>query len=548
MRADGSTRLRRVLPLAALCLLAGWLGARGITSEAAVSLHGDMPKYLMNGVYMLDLLRDRPFGGLDTFIEYTRFYFARYPALSLGHHPPLLSALEVPSFALFGVSVAAARLVEVLSFLAAVAGLFLLVDELYGTAAAFFAGLFFVTSPMVVLLAQSVMSELPTLALILWSAYFLRRFCLTERRSALMAFAAAASLSLYAKQLAVFVFPAYLVMAVMALGVRRLLRRDVVVAVTLMGVAILPLVPMTLILSATNVSATVGLWEKSRATVPHILWAALHAQIMLPVMVAAAAGLVLALVRLDRRSVPFVVWIAGMAACLILAGQYEPDRHGLFWVPAIAALAGSVVSGWKSRAPALTAAGLLVVAGGVQLAAATHVELAGAAGYEDAARFVLASNPGPTVLFSGDVDTGFFTFFVRKHDVDRRLVVLRSDKILTTSFMGRPSIADRVTDPAEIYAALRRFGTRYVVIEERPSQSRVLEWLRTELHGPHFKARWAEPIGTRDPRLRGTSLVVYEYLDACPPDPNAILSMDLPIISRSVAVKLSELTARKYLR
>jgi Dolichyl-phosphate-mannose-protein mannosyltransferase len=539
---------RRLLPLTAVCLLAVSLGARGISSEAAVSLQGDMPKYLMNGVYMLDVLRDRPFGSLGTFVEYTQDYFARYPALSLGHHPPLVSVLDVPSYAIFGVSVASARVVELLALLAAVAGLFFLVEEYYGSTAALFASLFFATSPMVVTLTQSVMSEMPTMALIVWSAWCLRRFCVTERRAALIGFAALASLSLYAKQLAVFVFPAYLAVAVAALGVRRLLKRDVLVAVGLMTLVVLPLVPMTLVLSATNVSATIGLIENGRSPASKVLWTALHSQLVIPVMVAAAVGLVRAAWRRDQAFVLFVVWIGGMAACLIIAGQYEPERHGVFWVPAFAALAGSVVADVRSRRVAILATALLVAAGGVQVLAAAHVKVAGAGGYEDAARFVLVSNPGPTVLFSGDVDTGFFTFFIRKHDTSRRLVVLRSDKILTTSFMGRPSVADRVKDPAEIYAALRRFGTRYVVIEERPSKSRVLEWLRSELHGEHFKARWRAPIQTTDPRLRGTSLVVYEFLEACPPDPNAVLSMDLPIISRSVAVRLSDLTARKYLR
>lgn len=547
MPADRAGLVRR-LALATTCVVALCLGARGITNEATVSLHGDMPKYLMNGVYMLDLARDRPFDSVDMLLDYTRQYFARYPALSLGHHPPLVSAIEVPAFAVFGISIATARVVELVSIVAAVAGLFLLVELDFGTAAAFFASLIFATSQMVVLLAQSVMSEVPTLALIVWAGWFLRRFCAGERRADLMGFAVAAALSVYGKQLAIFVFPAYLVLALSALGLRRLLRRDVLVTVALMGVAVLPLVPMTLMLSPTNVSAAVGLIRQSRYSLVGLFWAALHNQLTIPAIGAAAAGLVLAVWRKDARGTWFLVWIGGMAVCLIIAGQYEPERHGIFWIPAFAALAGSLIAGWRTRTATATAAALLVAVTGVQATAASRVKVAGAGGYEDAARFVLASNPGPTVLFSGDVDTGYFTFFVRKHDAARRLVVLRSDKIFTTSFMGRPSIADRVSDPSQIDAALRRFGTRYVVIEERPSRSRVLEWLRTELHGPRFVERWRTTIETTDPRLRGTSLVVYEFVDACPPDPSAVLSMDLPIIGRSVSVRLSDLMSRKYLR
>lgn len=534
--------------LAGVCLLAVVLSARGITNESAVSLHGDMPKYLMNGVYMLDLLRDRPVGGVDTFLEYTRHYFARYPALSLGHHPPLTSALEVPMFAVFGISVAAARTLELFCLVAAVAGLFLLVRAYYGALVASLAGLFMATSPMIVLLGQSVLSEIPTLALVIWSAYFLQRFCATEQRWALVGFAAAATLSLYAKQLAIVVFPAYLLTAVTALGVRRLLGRDVVVAAAAIAIGAFPLVPMTLLLSTTNVSGTVAVWQRTQHAFGGVLRSALADQFSAPVLVVIAAGVVRAIVSRDGRALLFVAWGATGAAGIVLVGQYEPARHGIYWVPALCALAAASVTGWRSKAVTAVMAGLALAAAGHQTLAASRVSVVGAAGYEEAAQFVLASDPGSTVLFSGDVDTGFFTFFVRKHDADRALVVLRSDKILTTSFLGRPSVVDRITEPSEIYTALRRFGTRYVVIEDRPSRSSVQEWLRQELLSARFAERWRKPIGTTDPRLRGTSLAIYEFLDAGRPDPEAVLSMDLPIIGKSVAVKLSDLIARKYLR
>src|SRR6185369_12398386 len=140
------------------------------------------------------------------------------------------------------------------------------------------------------------------------------------------------------------------------------------------------------------------------------------------------------------------------------------------------------------------------------------------------------------------------TFFIRKHDPARRLVVLRSDKVLTTSRMFRPSVEDRISSPEEIYGVLHTFGTRYVVIEDRPSRSRVLEWLRQELHSSAFIERKRIPIGTTDSRLAGTSLVVYEFTDSTPPASDAVLDMHLPVIGQSVTVKLRDLIDRKYLR
>ena len=90
-----------------VCVVALVLAAKGITNEAAISMNGDMPRHLMNGVYFYDLMSD---GVPSDVMQHARRYFAQYPALTLGHHPVLLPLAEAPFFALFGISVASGRL------------------------------------------------------------------------------------------------------------------------------------------------------------------------------------------------------------------------------------------------------------------------------------------------------------------------------------------------------------------------------------------------------------------------------------------------------
>jgi hypothetical protein len=226
----------------------------------------------------------------------------------------------------------------------------------------------------------------------------------------------------------------------------------------------------------------------------------------------------------------------------------EPERYTVYMMPALCMLAGYVATGW-TRTP-MAVAGVAVVGSALawQVATAKTHPLPSAVGYEEAAEFVVNSDPGPSVLFSGDVDSGYFTFFVRKHDPARRLVVLRADKLLTTSFMTHTSVAERIKSPSEIYDILRSFGTKYVVIEDRPSEARVLDWLREEVRSPRFIERTRIPFGTSDRRLRGTSLAVYEYLECTPPDRNATFTVHIPLIGRSVSVPFRDLLDRKYLR
>ncbi len=535
--------------LLAVCALAVFSASAGIMDEGHVSLQGDMPRYMMNGAFVYDLIRDRPFSSPHAVVEYAQLYYARYPALSLGHHPPLLAAIEAAFYLPFGISVRSARLVETVSFAAAVAFLYLIVRRLYDWLTASFAAGLLATSPLLTELARSVLSEIPALALLVAAAFFLLRFCAGQRRSDLIGFVAAASLSLYAKQLAIFAFPAFAAMLVLTMGPRAFVRRDVLLATAAIAALSLPIVPLTLALSPTNVAITMSAPTYSAAArLGPIARSAFTSQFVPAVLVLAALGAAVGIARRDWRAVLFLVWTVSVFVCMRIAAPWEPARYSIYLAPAVCALAAAAAAAWRNRLVAATVMAVLAASIAVQARHGVRHDLPGATGYEEAAEFVLASNPGPTVLFSGDVDTGYFTFFVRKHDPGRTLVVLRSDKLLTTSMMARPAIADRIAAPSEIYEQLKKFGTRYIVVEDRPSVSRVLEWLRQELRTPNFAERRRIHIGSSDHRLRGTDLVVYEFLGSTPPQPGAVLSMNLPLVHRSVAVPLADLVDRKYLR
>jgi len=95
---------------------------KNIIDEGTISPGGDMPRYLMNGVYFFDLFHDMP--SLTNLMDYTLHYFARYPALSLGHHPMFPSLIQVPFLKIFGISVLSARLSMVFFLLLAANVLF----------------------------------------------------------------------------------------------------------------------------------------------------------------------------------------------------------------------------------------------------------------------------------------------------------------------------------------------------------------------------------------------------------------------------------------
>ena len=159
----------RALCLMTVALAIFALSGKDLTDSAALSLQGDMPRYLMNGVFFYDAIRDVP---LSDPIQYAGEYFAKYPALSIGHHPLLPSLAEVPFFFLFGVSVFSAKMtILVFVFIAALAW-FGLVQNLYGSPIALLSSLLLLTSPMFVEYSRVMMSEIPALALIISASFW----------------------------------------------------------------------------------------------------------------------------------------------------------------------------------------------------------------------------------------------------------------------------------------------------------------------------------------------------------------------------------------
>lgn len=523
--------------IAALGAVALLLSSKGIGDESVVSLQGDMPRYMMNGVYLYDLLREAPF---DDILNFTYRYYARYPALSMGHHPLLPGMALVPFYALFGVSVASARLATITFILMAAMGWFLLVRSLYDRRIALLSSLLFVSSPIVVQLSRVVMSEPPSLAFAILSGYFFLRFCETDTTKHGLASALCFVLSCYSKQTAIFLLPVFIVYLVSRRGLRVLKEPRVMVLGALVGLLLVPLIVMSLAFSRTNLGFVVGqptlkkfaLWR----LLAHVeaIWSN---QLSMPVAVLSAVGIIGALARRERRSTFFLLWIVSVFGLVVFLGMRIP-RYSIYWVPALCLFAAWSVE--IPRSKLFKGALICTVA-----AMAAYQTVTGyladpeyARGYEDAAQYVIDHPKGPTVMYNAAVDSGYFVFFVRKRDPSEELVVLRSDKVLATSRLG-DIVEERISKREEIYEVLRELGTCYVALEDMPYTSPPLEWLREEVKGDRFRERVRIPIQSRAPRLRDVDLAIYEYKECGRPDPNAVLDFDLPLAGKSLRLKLA---------
>jgi hypothetical protein len=533
--------------LVAAALVVGiLLASPGLTDENAVSLQGDMPRYLMNGVFISDALRAGIWTPSEA-IEFAQRYFARYPALSLGHHPPVLPVVLVPFFEIFGPSVFAGRVAILVVFLVSIVLVHRVARRLTGAHAASWASLVFATMPLVVDFGQQVLSEMPAIALVLTAMLFLLRFRDAGRPRDFLCFVAAALAGLACRQTVAFVFPAYAIILVRRGGLRQL-RQPIVLGVTLAGViGIVGAAIATMILSPFNTE--VVKFALGEMTSPR-MWAEALRRVLVdnhtPALFAlAVVGLALGILRRDGRIMPAVWWLASVLVCAIaITGTIAPVRYSVIGLPALAIVAASIASDAASVRGRLAAAAALGLVVAMQIGTALSIRPVGASGYEAAAEFVLAEAPATPVLYSASVDTGYFTFFVRKHDTVQRSVVIRSDKLLTTSNMADISFNERIRSREEIYPLLNSLGIRFVVLEDRPSGSRVIDWLRDEVRTARFAERRRFATNSRDARLKDVSVVAYEYLDARAPAPDAVIELSLPLVDREIRVPLADLLAR----
>jgi hypothetical protein len=253
-----------------------------------------------------------------------------------------------------------------------------------------------------------------------------------------------------------------------------------------------------------------------------------------PALILTAASVVLLAIRRRRQALIGITWmLCVITGTVVFAGVTEPARYSFGAMPAYFLMIAALIREAQSQNTKILAAGLLSATLVWQVWTTRHVQPAGARGYEEAAEYVLANNHEPAMLFDGFVDTGYFVFFMRKHDPARQQIVLRAEKLLGWQ------LDDPEQDRVRMYEQLDRLGIRWIVVEER-------------LRGPENKLAFYQQLRTsrfverkRIPVIstveRNMTIVIYEYLDAKRADLDAPLNISLPLGRRNYSIRLRDL-------
>jgi hypothetical protein len=270
---------------------------------------------------------------------------------------------------------------------------------------------------------------------------------------------------------------------------------------------------------------------------PNTLW---KHHLTLPVLMFSLTSIFISIWRRDKNSIMFLMWIISLYLFLTVLGIQSNPRYAIYWIPAFCVFAAAPLNFFKNRTFKITFSILLVATVCYQFIIAYKLEPEYVDGYEQMAKYMAENLNERTILYSGVNDTGYLIFYIRKHDPNRRFIVLRSDKILATSSM-KWIVEERIKTPEEIYQILEDFGIRYVVVEDTLSRSKAIELLRKVVKSNKFTVIKKITLLSNRERFNNIELIISEYKGYTPYKGGKILHMNIPLIQDSITIPFDEI-------
>ncbi|MCP4592619.1 MAG: hypothetical protein GY842_17945 [bacterium] len=512
---------------------------------------GDAGTHAMDGVLVHDWVGAGPSAWIDP-VGFAERQYAHLPSLGMGStYPPGFAVVEAVFFKVFGISVITARLCVLGFALAATGGLFVLIRQYAGPRVAACTALALLAMPSVVLWTRQTMLEMPTLAVLIWSAVAAGWYYRRPSWNRLAVWVSLASGAFLFKQTALFILAPYAAL-IIAWAVRRQVPRIHAVAAGL-G-AVVPIVGYFALISRPGQGPQVfdyvlegraaGSMLTAESWLTYLRW--LPGRSGTCVLLFAIVGLLANLRRLNLLMVLTGLWFASFYVMSSLVQHKEP-RYFFFGLLPVAVWAGAglelvlarvhrrewrvlglatltlvvVVSAYRQPIPYRPDYGPLVLAHREQIA-------------------------GRVVLFDGHRDSDFI-LAVRQHIGPRKCVVIRGSKLLyACACFPHVRFQSHVESNEDVASLLRNYAFDGVFVERHPKMNLAEEKLLRAalmesddftLTNSHTLA--AGPQVTRNQRTR-VQVDVYVPRQELQRTATAV-EIPIPMDSRTIRVDLQTL-------
>ena len=469
----------------------------------------DQASHIMDGLFFRDLIVDFPIGHLK---EYAVHYYGQYPALGFKFWPPFFPLIEGIFFSMFGTQIVVARWC-LLTFGVALAVLvYLVVGDLLGRLVAALATTIIMTTPLVVEHLNTIMLEVPTLAMAFLTILLYQR---VVRRGSwknwleVTGFALVCSIAVYTKQPIIFIFPVLIIdLLVNHSNLAR--SRSTWVAVVLIIVLCVPLLVFTLYFSPENLAQSFGnagdVYVKAHKVAQR--WSVLgwtyylqqvgqQCQPILAIFAVAALGYCLWSREFATRNTIWAAWII----CWYLLFSYfdnKQPRFVTFVVPGVIILGCSFAWTLLQRHPAwrrILVIGLAVIVM-VQLASVVRYGLSRGFSGMDVIIDELFRTEKANIAYLGDYRQ-LFVPYVRLRDPERLVYVLRLECFLNS----------KTSLNAKDVAYWHRI--KWVLVEPTSDDlSKLSPNILDEFSNVAFELRSAKEFGDHRKRIK---LLAYRY-------------------------------------
>ena len=450
----------------------------------------DTSIHSMDGVLIHDWVLAGPKAWLNP-KEFALQQYAHHPSLGMvGVYPPGFAVVEGLFFAIFGVSIFTARLCVVVFGLSAIVGCYVLARRLGNRLTAVLCSVALLSIPGLVTWSRQVMLEMPTLAVLIWTAVAVDAYFRRPSRLRLLVVCGLAIAGPVFKQNAIFMIPLMGLVATYMLARRRMPWKHYVTSLAVIGLPVGVYYVWAIITEGAGNHVKLVVTE-NRTLNDFEWWSQVWFHLKAfrefagwPIAILVLVGLPVTLWRRDWRWSMIFGWFAlfaGMTFFLQHAGLEA--RYFYFGYFPLAMWAGvgaaTMIRFIRPRVAYQTATALLALAAiywGYRTPTQFRPDydpLVGA--YADTMRHNL-------VLFEGRQDGGF-NFSARRLLGSQQCAVARGSKLFYSCFaMPKYDFKSRVASRADIAAILEEYGFDLIFLENRNLDDlKEIDWLREEL-------------------------------------------------------------------
>ena len=524
-------------PPFALLALVALVISRGITQGEFFFYYDEM-SHAMNGAFFRDLILDFPWRHP---IQYAYQYYAKYPAISFPHWPPLFHFIEGLFLLAFGLAPWVSRIAILCFALMGIYFWYRIAEKLGPRYRAFLSALAIACAPFILLYERVIMLEIPSLATCMGAIYFWMKFQETERRRDLIAVTAFVIASFLVSQKAMFLAVFVGLNLVVEGKYQFLKRKDIWVALVIAFLAIFPWYAM-----ASNTLR--HFWTRAVGHNSSFLlqsWTYtfyfhhIYHQLGPLLLGLGCIGLVIALLKRTPAHRFLLTWIFAGLFCFTFIREKDP-RHTMIWIPPLLYLAFVAIDTllvrrvWGLVASSALALGLVVVG--------FRTPRPIVSGPREVARYVVSQPDSDIIYYQGRLN-GDFIFFVRKFDPQKVRVVARDKQIVGRADASALEPAAGPAAEQQVLKFFQTWGIRYAVVED-PDLFSSFAPVHSVFYSSNFELVNTFPVYTNAPDVLVRKIQVFRFRGEL----HRTESVAIPIhtIGRTIQFPLSQLTGHPW--